>query len=347
MSYVRINSINDLDPRRIPITDLKKKYIDREGNRYAARFNPLTRSVEIVYLVSSREEALRLRNEIKRKKRLQSDPDDYSYSIQQESPPSEPAYSSDAADSTEEDFKIVIDEDTADRFNETNETHQNTAAAKHIKNLDEGHFDPYHEDEYFAGEEQQEVPLFGKEADLLHRPFYEGRFTEETFKLLEKTNDRLFAVVNSTKKARLFETYLQDEFFEITRQIDGEARKSIEHAMNYYKEITLYPRALSYYMTRISDEQKAILDEINEEDVRFEKVKRWELQRVFRETFSTVRIYTDAFHNLLSHIPEEQKTSVPHDQRTLIDNALTSTELVIQDCANSLNQIEYWEKTHP
>lgn len=68
LEYIPIDSIDEIDPRRISIRDLNKKYIDREGNRYATRFNIKTREVEIVRLARTIEEARRLQLKIKNEK---------------------------------------------------------------------------------------------------------------------------------------------------------------------------------------------------------------------------------------------------------------------------------------
>lgn len=68
LEYIPINSIDEIDPRRVSIRDLNKKYIDREGNRYATRFNIKTREVEIVRLARTIEEARRLQIKIRNQK---------------------------------------------------------------------------------------------------------------------------------------------------------------------------------------------------------------------------------------------------------------------------------------
>ncbi len=69
MEYVPIESIDELDPLKISIRDINKRYIDREGNRFATRFNLHTRKVEIVRIVKGRAEALRVRDEVRRSSR--------------------------------------------------------------------------------------------------------------------------------------------------------------------------------------------------------------------------------------------------------------------------------------
>jgi hypothetical protein len=356
MAYTYINSIDDLDPNRIPITDLKKKYIDKEGNRYAARFNPASMRVEIVYLVSSKEEALRLRQDIRRKRKEYEDDGEGDYSGLTEQGMSESTESYQSADPSSR-FPATtpvfipdegnISPDGEDSYNQIPKPYQASSSQNNMLDLSNDHFDPYNDDEHFSiTESEEQTPVFGKEADEKYRPFYESRFLEETNKLLDKTNDRLFAIVNSTKKARIFEFYKATEYFDLTRQIDGEARQSLEKTMNLYKEIALYPRPLNYYLARISDEKKVALDLIDDEEKKFEKVKRWELQAAFRETFKLVLHYSELFHSLLNGIPEEKMAVLPRDQQNLIKNSLTSAELVIFHCKETLGQVTYWEKTH-
>ncbi|MBE7437331.1 MAG: hypothetical protein HS115_02660 [Spirochaetales bacterium] len=61
--YVQIDSVEDLDPERITLRDLNKRYIDRNGNRYATRFNLKTRKVEVIRIVKGVHEAMRIKEQ--------------------------------------------------------------------------------------------------------------------------------------------------------------------------------------------------------------------------------------------------------------------------------------------
>ncbi len=62
--YIPIDSVDDLDPSKISLKDINKKYIDRNGMRYATRFNLKTRKVEIVRIVKGRQEAEMIRRQV-------------------------------------------------------------------------------------------------------------------------------------------------------------------------------------------------------------------------------------------------------------------------------------------
>ena len=62
--YLPIDSVDDLDPAKISLQDINKKYIDRNGMRFATRFNLKTRKVEIVRIVKGRQEAETIRRQV-------------------------------------------------------------------------------------------------------------------------------------------------------------------------------------------------------------------------------------------------------------------------------------------
>ncbi|MBL8018345.1 MAG: hypothetical protein JNM27_01650 [Leptospirales bacterium] len=63
-NYIPIESIDEIDVLKISVRDMDKRFIDRQGNRYALRFNLKTRRPEIVQVVSNRLEARRLQQTI-------------------------------------------------------------------------------------------------------------------------------------------------------------------------------------------------------------------------------------------------------------------------------------------
>ncbi|HMW59461.1 MAG TPA: hypothetical protein PKE49_06105 [Leptospiraceae bacterium] len=67
--YIPIESVEDIDVLKLSPRDLDKRYIDRNGNRYALRFNMKTRRPEVIQIVSNRLEARRLQQTILLEKR--------------------------------------------------------------------------------------------------------------------------------------------------------------------------------------------------------------------------------------------------------------------------------------
>lgn len=68
-NYIPIESIDEIDVLKISVRDMDKRFIDRQGHRYALRFNLKTRRPEVVQVVSNRLEARRLQQTIVQEKK--------------------------------------------------------------------------------------------------------------------------------------------------------------------------------------------------------------------------------------------------------------------------------------
>ncbi len=62
--YIYVRSINDIDPKKLTIRDLNKKFIDEHGRKYAVQFDFTTREIKFVRIASSYQEAIRIKQEI-------------------------------------------------------------------------------------------------------------------------------------------------------------------------------------------------------------------------------------------------------------------------------------------
>lgn len=66
--YIYIRSIEDIDPKKLTIRDLNKKFIDDQGRKYAVKFDFQTRQIQFVRIASSYQEAIRIKQEILKEK---------------------------------------------------------------------------------------------------------------------------------------------------------------------------------------------------------------------------------------------------------------------------------------
>lgn len=62
--FIFIRSIEDVDPKKLTIRDLNKKFIDENGRKYAIKFDLKTKKVQFVRIASSYVEAQRIKQEI-------------------------------------------------------------------------------------------------------------------------------------------------------------------------------------------------------------------------------------------------------------------------------------------
>lgn len=56
--YIKIDSISEIDPLKLSISQIQQRYIDKDNNRYALRFNKETRRIEILKLIGNHFEVV-------------------------------------------------------------------------------------------------------------------------------------------------------------------------------------------------------------------------------------------------------------------------------------------------
>lgn len=359
MKYIFINSIYDIDTRKIAIGQIGQKYIDKEGHRYTTRFNLFSREIEVVRLAATMEEALRVRDKVLRDKHMvyetiEIDDSSNGHSNSNPSPwdtgtveKSEPIALTSPVIPPEDSGSYQTNDENGETGSEDGELVQEPARPQVFQGDPLAEYDPYHDDFNFVAPDETSYSPTVSMSKKIGEAFYENRFIEETAKELEKMEDRLHAIINSIKKTKFYELNENSDYFEFIRRMDTEARKMALGTLNLYKEIHFYPRHLSYYLARISDENKQIIDETGDDQQKMEKIKRWELQDSFLNTYEVIFENAKVALTALNSVIDTGMADIPAAQQTSIRNAATSCELLQSDCGERLETIRYWKKTHP
>ncbi len=338
MNYELIRSIHDIDTKKISIRDINKRYIDHQGNRYATRFNIQTRQVEIVHLASSKSEAIALRKKIlenKKKEKLKKPGNKNDLSINYDS---DELYSS---------SNSIYDVSPLTSKNNQPSEDSESSQPNHLTEDKSGasFYDPYEDDYHY----RKPIDTFGEENQpvIEKNIFNESRYLEDVYSDLEKTRDRLSAMINIFKKTRLFEIHKTDEVFDILRQLDAESRQLVEKTINLFKEINYYPRPLSYYISKMTDEKKNILEKLTNDETRMEYIKRWELQDAIGTTYSRLLNVNTNLIRIIHDIPEEVLSAMERKQKQYVDNAISSCQLLIDESNRMLTRLNIWKKHTP
>lgn len=294
--------------------------MDREGNRYATRFNLQTRQVEVVRVARTKSEALRLRDEILRDRTESPGPRHGSGQVRANighaAATPAAARSEDAASSAHE-----------DHFDD-------------LEGLDLGE-DP----ESDSFEPRAVAPARVSAVDPREGAFIEQSFLEESVQDLSKHRERLQVVVNNLKNSRHFDGI--PAFGEILRKIDAECWQKTDAVVSYYKELYNYPRSLSHYTPRLTPEERARLEKADSDERRLEWVRRWEVRRAFEEIFTTLPSVAGELAKLLKDVPDQVKRAMPAAVHQTVSDALVSLDLLAAECANRLNLVQVWKRKFP
>lgn len=301
--YIPINTIEDIDPQNITIRDLNKRYIDRDGNRYATRFNLQNRKVEVVQIVKGMHEA----------KRIQQ---------QRMIDRSRPTGSSGPA--------------MDDGANDIEDFEDSTPTAAPAAPVAEESAPPA--DEFDSVDTSESA---GFDADAV-APFIEQQFIEEVEADFERIKQRQIGVINNLKNSGAFVGPLDDRLGHIIREMETDAWGKCEAAINYSKELRSYPRPVSYYLTKLGSEHKARVEAQTEDHRKLELIRRWELQRAFQEAYTEVQAAAQLAQGLLDAIGSEQRDALGGTAKQQLEDAGTSLEFMQSEIMEKLKKIQHW-----
>jgi len=311
--YLPINTIDEIDVDKITLRDINKRYIDRNGMRYATRFNLETRKIEIVRIVKGMQEAELVRREIQRKKQEQENAAVREKELHRAKPVAHPEFVGEPGD---------LNDGSLDyQGGDVPEYEITTSVA--------------------SGAPRKEAENFSEGGQ-----FYEGRFMEECSQDFDKVKERLTGIKNFIKNSRYFETNRSAQLEEILRDLDIECLQRCDSAVNYYKELISYPRQVSYYMSRMTPEQKKKTDMAANEEEKMTMVRRWEIQSTFSETYQVIIKITNKLNDILQAVGEENLNNLPSLQKQSFKDALAAVAFLIQNCEERLDKIEKWRKRY-
>lgn len=332
MEYIHINSIDDIKPEKISIRQLNNKYIDRYGNRYATKFNIKTKKVDIVRLATTKEEALRFRDEIKKTGKQKKEIFEKPSTANSGRIPPDYYESDDSFEDSNFFFKEI----------KSGSSFTNDSKARPAQDTSDNNPDPYLQDINISNS-----PEFTRRS-MSGIAFYEKPFIDRCLEEIQKTKERQNAIISHIKKTKIFDQVDKDIFDELEREIDVECWQRGEVAVNHHRELFSYPRPLSYYLTRLNSEKKHTLESRKDEAEKLDLVRRWEIQESFETIFTKFHDVTKKIYKLLQEKikSDDFKTHTAQFQQLLKD-ANTSCEIIIQSAADIIQQIHVWKNKYP
>ena len=301
MEYTPINSIADIDLANVTLRDINKRYIDRNGFRYATRFNLQTRKIEVVRVVKGIQEAQTVRQEISRQKQEES------INVSQRSAP----------------------------LRQPKKLHRASQAPNPDELLE-------FESELGTGK-IGEIPSAGMIDDLDTGTFFEVQFMQECAQDFDKIRERINGIVNSIKNSGYFESNPNEAYNVILRDLNVECLQRCDNAVNYYRELTSYPRPASYYLTRMSNDQKARVDSLENDVEKMEMIRRLEVQNTFDAAYAHTLTVTRKLMDLVGNVSDDRLKIMSAVQQQAFKDTRVAVDFLVQNCEQKLAKIKKWQ----
>lgn len=309
--YVIIDSIDDIDLKRVHIQDLGRRFMDRQGNRFALRFDLEHRRIRLVRLATSREEADRIRSEVLRKRRegrhedmeLFLEPDDNESVLPlqaPQAPPERPAARKGTPTNAPPagsrgpapnggTTPAARPEDTlADPFAEPPLPKPSRGGPALLDIVDSGFFDDFQEP---TGTRVNEVDLF-----------------PEMDKEIARITDSQKAIIRAISRSGVLDRISgADEFYTLSKNIDEKCIQAGAGAMRLYQELNTFPKSPLHYLQGFPDAIRKEIEGLVDEKAQIERIRLYELNRVFGGILKSILDMTVELRRWIERFPPEEK----------------------------------------
>jgi len=335
--YILIDTAEDLDPRRISIRDLNKKYMDREGNRYALRFDLNSRQIHVVRLAGSRDEAVRIRAEILRQRRAEKgdeleftlEPDEHDDPFKSELPepllsrPPESHASARPSYRPPERLPDLTAERSSDRADEIRSSRQDASGeplpdpSQLFSEEDSGFIDDF---------TAPGTPLIS-EIDLF----------PELEREIARIIDSQKAIIKVMSRSRVLDHIGgSEDFFATAKKVDESCIQAAVEAARLYQELSGFPKSPLHYLSSFPAIEKKRIEALSDERQQIEQIKHYELHRTYSELLRNILDLTIQLRRSLDGLPEAE-----HNKQYFIDLIPSFAEITSK--ASSLqHRLQEW-----
>lgn len=164
-------------------------------------------------------------------------------------------------------------------------------------------------------------------------------FINQTMELMQTHKDRLAGIMMNIKNSRVIadsDRMSASQMNEIFRNIDIDGIQRMDKVLTTYKEIKNYPRSLTYYLSKLDNDSREVIDKLDTDSRKMAYVYCFEMYYLIRNQFKALsKMLKDLNYFLDSQKPDEIKdlTFVEKqsffDARTSVANSIAETDRVL------------------
>lgn len=379
--YIRVESIQDIDPNKLSVSYAGKKFIDKDNNRFSIRFNRETRRMEIVKILIRQGDKIQGDMDLrpweavekmtpekihkndagstdKNKEKLQQanteasekapEPENQKQDkIQEKKYEKKPALHRKDANWNFDNYDLNIQstpsiENAKIRESKTESNIQLTFDSSEDESFDSS-ADPT-EANPAQSDEKSDLPISMEEK---WKDKNERDKIDKLMKNIETTKTRINSVLINIKSSRIFEvtgdpSENQNIMGNLSREFDIEVFQNLDEIANYYKELISYPRALSYYTAKYERTRKNELSKADDTE-KLHLVIRWEMQESFTKILEKLKALTLSLLDVLNMKNESHIKQLQYQHQLMFNDAKNATYYCSQDIESYIQEVEEWK----
>ncbi|TGM09523.1 hypothetical protein EHQ76_01860 [Leptospira barantonii] len=358
--YIVVDSISSVDPNALSLDQLNQKFIDKQGNRFALRFNRTTRRAELVRItLESPNEAQKHKHvphPAPRKVNVQN--------VKQNTarpatpPPVKKISLQEIMAKTQQQASVKIPKANADSPQSVNEAavQKNIfqePAWEHHKTKDSSNLDLGRMDLNIM---EHSVPVRRDTNDSLKMEYgsvssvSDGNVIEKRIAELTKIKERIHSVLNNLQNSKIFEitgdpSENKNIIGNLNREFDIEFFQKLDKILNYHKELTTYPRSVNYYTAKYESSRKQILQSKSLDSEKLKLVTLWEMQEMMLGLIQKLKKMVLNTLNVLNTKNDNHIKQLPYNQQQMFRDSRTALLYCSEDVSSLLISLERWVDT--
>ncbi|AXR67186.1 LIC_10450 family protein [Leptospira mayottensis] len=356
--YIEIDSISSIDPNALSLGQLSQKFIDKQGNRFALRFNRNTRRAEFVRIT------LESPNEAQKHKHVPHSTHHSRQSVKQVTSLSVQKISSlqEIMTKTQEQSSVKIPKLSPDSAQTINEMEAQKSALQKPKPTQDRR----------KSQESSGLDLEKMDLNILESPstspkqdlgepfskmeydsapsFIEIDVIEKRISELAKIKERIHSVLNNLQNSKIFEitgdpSENKNIIGNLNREFDIEFFQKLDRILNYHKELTTYPRSVNYYTAKYESSRKQILQSKNTDSEKLKLVTLWEMQELMLGLVQKLKKMVLNTLNVLNMKNDNHIKQLSYNQQQMFRDSRTALLYCSEDISSLLISLERWVDT--
>ncbi|MBL0953645.1 MAG: hypothetical protein IBJ01_02655 [Leptospira sp.] len=369
--YIKIDSISEIDPLKLSISQIQQRYIDKDNNRYALRFNKEIRRIEILKLVGNHFELVPHHQTTNPKGEGTSN----ETKSGNQTPPPPPIISEDLRANPIL-GKLISTPDpkptTPEKTSKTIEISKDKLSPVVEENLmredvDLDIFDgeePPKPEETLSHEGLLNTPEPPKpEEDIDHTQINANTRLEEGtgektaqqriddfLKIIATYRERIAAIIRNLQSSRIFEltgdpSENKNIVGNFSREMEATVFEAIDKMIDLHKEMTSYPRPITYYISKAPVEKREEMKLIESDKEKLNNLHLFEMQRHTDAIIKDLKKLSLQLLNILNLKNEIQVKQLQYANQLMFVDAKNASLYFAQDLDKTILEIENWKQS--
>lgn len=370
--YIKIDSISDIDPLKLSISQIQQRYIDKDNNRYALRFNKEIRRIEILKLVGNHFELVPHHhttnskgegapNEAKPGNQTQPTPSPIISEDLRANPilgklistpdpkPSTPDTTSKPIEISKDKLSPVVEENLMredvdlDIFDgEEPPKPEETLSHEGLLNTPEP---PKPEEEIDHTQINANTRLEEGSGEKTAQ-----QRIDDFLKIIANYRERITAIIRNLQSSRIFEltgdpSENKNIVGNFSREMEATVFEAIDKMIDLHKEMTSYPRPITYYISKAPVEKREEMKLIESDKEKLNNLHLFEMQRHTDSIIKDLKKLSLQLLNILNLKNDIQVKQLQYANQLMYVDAKNASLYFAQDLDKTILEIEHWKQS--